>query len=218
MRQAELGVMPLDGLYAEGQISVMKQIILAFAIALSGAPSQAESVYTTLDLDACPVVETLEEGGVWRCQGWAGYPVEFSEGDLRQSLFFGHLGSWSKKGHWESFGPFNHIAGTVEWLVDRKIAKAAIARFIIENSNPETGEVDKNAQGQVLVVFKVGQKGEGEACTVGYVDARANPKPNELARKVAADEVATFRCRVDEAKWHGIKGQTASGGDVAYEK
>ena len=61
----------------------------------------------------------------------------------------------------------------------------------------------------MLVIYKVGQKGEGEACTVGYVDARANPNPNELARKVASTEVADFACRFNEPQWHGIKGPTA---------
>lgn len=194
----------------------MKTLILAFSVALSSTPLLAESVYTKLDLDACPVVEKLEEGGVWRCEGWGGYPVEFSEGDLRQSLFLGHLGTWSKKGHWESFGSFNHIAGTIEWIVQGKVAKAAITRFIIENANAG-GEVDKASRGEVLVIFKVGQMGDGEACTVGYVDARANPGSNDLARKVAA-EVSKFRCRADEAKWHGIKGHSAGDADVSYEE
>lgn len=195
----------------------MKKLILAFAVALSSAPALAESVYTKLELDACPAVEKLEEGGVWRCNGWGGYPIEFSEGDLRQSLFIGHLGPWAKKGHWESFQPFNHFGGTIEWIVEGKIAKAAIARFIIENSNAD-GEVDRASRGEILVIFKVGQKGEGEACTVGYVDARTNPGPNELARKVAVAEVSKFKCRVDEAKWYGIKGPTAGDADVAYEE
>lgn len=187
----------------------MKHHLAAIALLFSAMPASAESVYTKLDLNACKAIEENDMGGTWICDGWDGYPVEFSEGDLRQSLFFGHLGDWAQKRHWESFGPFNHIAGTVEWIVDGKIAKAAITRFIIENSNPDTGEVDKASQGQVLVVFKVGQEGEGEACAVGYIDARANPNPNELAREVAASETAGFQCRVDEPQWYGTKGPTA---------
>ena len=101
------------------------------------------------------------------------------------------------------------MGGTVEWIVEGKIANAAIMRFFIENSNPETGEIDEKSRGQVLVVYKVGQKGEGEACAVGYVDARANPNPNELARKVAKDEAKDFACRISEPKWHGVKGPLA---------
>lgn len=196
----------------------MKTMVLAFAAALSWTPSTAESVYTKLNIDACEAIATEAEGGVWRCKGWGGYPVEFSEGDLRQSMFVGHLGVWSKKGHWESFEPFNHIAGTVEWIVDGKTAKAAIARFIIENSDPATGVPDKALRGEVLVVFKVGQKGEGEACTVGYVDARANPEPNMLARRVATTEVHDFACRFNEPQWHGTKGPTAGDPYRSFEE
>lgn len=189
----------------------MKHVALAALILAGATPASAESVYTKLDLKKCAAIETDEQGGRWACPGWGGYPVEFSEGDLRQSLFFGHLGNWSKKAHWESFGPFNHATGTFEWIVEGKTAKAVIARFIIENSNEETGEVDEKSRGQVLAIYKVGQKGEGEACTVGYVDARANPEPNVLARKVAAREVHDFACRYNEPMWHGIKGPTAGG-------
>lgn len=187
----------------------MKLIIAAIATVLATVPALAESVYTKLDIEKCKVLE--EEGDSIRavCDGWSGYPVEFAEGDLRQSLFFGHLGDWSKKSHFESFGPFNQMGGTAEWIVEGKVAKSAIMRFLIENPNPATGEIDKAFQGQVLVVYKVGQKGEGEACMVGFVDARANPNPNELARKVAAEEVKDFACRLNEPQWHGIKGPLA---------
>ncbi|MGB8819141.1 MAG: hypothetical protein WCC66_14595 [Rhizobiaceae bacterium] len=177
----------------------------------------AESIYTKIDVDACQVVGKDEQGGRWACPGWGGYPVEFSEGDLRESLFFGHLGTWAKKSHWESFGQFNHVAGTVEWIVEGKVAKAAITRFIIQNSNAD-GEVDAALRGEVLVVYKVGQKGEGEACAVGYVDARANSNPNELARKVAATEVNGFACRFNEPGWHGIKGPTAGNASRSFEE
>ena len=188
---------------------MFRLIVGSLALCLAGAGAHAESVYTKIDVDKCKVLE--EEGDSIRaaCQGWGGYPVEFAEGDLRQSLFFGYLGDWARKGHLESFGPFNHMGGTAEWIVEGNIAKAAIMRFIIENPNPETGSPDKASQGQVLVIYKVGQKGEGEACTVGYVDARANPNPNELARKVAADEVKDFACRFNEPQWHGVKGPSA---------
>ncbi len=198
------------------QLLMMKHLLAAIFLALFCRPSFAESVYTELDLDACKALEQDDQGGRWVCKGWGGYPVEFAEGDIRQSLFIGYLGPWATKNHWESLGPFNHIGGTIEWITAGKIAKAAISRFIIENSNPETGEPDKAFQGQVLVIFKVGQKGEGEACTVGYVDARANPLPNELARKVAAKDVAGFKCRVDTPQWHGLKGSTAGDGTSSF--
>ena len=160
----------------------MKQFALAAALTISSLPAVAESVYTKLDLKKCIAIETDEQGGRWSCPGWGGYPVEFSEGDLRQSLFFGHLGDWYKETAWESFGPFNHYGGTVEWLIEDGRPYAAISRFFIQNSEED---IAKN-QGQTLVISKVGQPGVGEACVTAYVDARANKEPNALARDVAA--------------------------------
>ena len=36
-------------------------------------------------------------------------------------------------------------------------------------------------------------------CHVGYVDARANPDANELARKIADENARTFKCGKDKA-------------------
>ena len=47
----------------------------------------------------------------------------------------------------------------------------------------------------------------GPVCHVAYVDVRANPNPNELARK-AADEIARdFKCGKDEVKIAGQRGR-----------
>jgi hypothetical protein len=47
----------------------------------------------------------------------------------------------------------------------------------------------------------------GPVCHVAYVDAQANPNPNELARK-AADELARdFKCGTDEVKVIGETGK-----------
>ncbi len=46
----------------------------------------------------------------------------------------------------------------------------------------------------------------GSVCHVAYVDVKANPDANELARK-AADEVARgFKCGEDEVKVIGDRG------------
>jgi hypothetical protein len=47
----------------------------------------------------------------------------------------------------------------------------------------------------------------GPVCHVTYIDARANPNPNELARK-AADEIARdFQCFKDEVNITGERGR-----------
>lgn len=187
----------------------MRLFVLAasLSIALSSPCLAFESVYTGVNLDkGCTSLEKSDDdGGSWKCKGYKDYSVWFSEGDLRQSIFYGDVGDWYKAGAWESFGPFNHFGGKVEWLIENGKPFAAITRFFVQNPQEETS---KN-EGQVLVVSKVGQKGVGEACVVGYVDARANKKPNVLARKVAMDLAKSFVCRKDEPVYHGIKGPTA---------
>ena len=47
----------------------------------------------------------------------------------------------------------------------------------------------------MLVVTRLGP---GGVCHVGYVDAKANPDANELARKIADEHARTFKCGKDK--------------------
>jgi hypothetical protein len=47
----------------------------------------------------------------------------------------------------------------------------------------------------VLVVSRLGA---GGVCQVGYVDARANPNANELARQIADQHARKFDCEKDK--------------------
>jgi hypothetical protein len=193
----------------------MRLIVTAAALSFSAAFAQAESVYTSADLDKdCVIMELDEAGGSWRCKGFKDYPIWFTEGDARQSIFFGHVGKWYREGAWESFGQFNHYGGTVEWVLEGGAPFAAISRFFIQNSE----DPPSKDQGQVLVISKVGQPGAREACVVGYVDARANKEPNVLAREVAAKFVKSFVCRKDEPVYHGVKGPTAGAPSRSFGK
>lgn len=192
-----------------------RPILLAFAVlAALAAPARAEpvSVYTDFGVtDACQEIEKNEVGGTWKCPGYGDYPVLFSEGDARESVFYGHLGSWYGDGAWVSFLPFNSVGEKIEWRLDRPGGTpfAAIQRW-------RTDRGDGGAKVDVLVVSKVGQPGAGEACVVGYVDATGNKEPNALARQVADTAVAGFKCRVDEAKWHGTKSRNAPAATADY--
>lgn len=46
----------------------------------------------------------------------------------------------------------------------------------------------------------------GGVCHVGYVDGRANPDANALARKVADKKTRAFRCGKDVPDSHGKTG------------
>ncbi len=200
---------PLFGALASGFA------VLSLVILFSGAPvAAAQSAYTKLDLTTCETLQRMpDEGGsvFLKCPGYQGYPIYFKAGDLRQSVFFGILSEAILREAWQSFGAFNQAGDTVEWrLGDGGEPFAAILRFHIETINPATGASDEAHRGQVLVVSRVGQPGEPSGCVVGYVDARANPSANALARRVADSYAAPFVCGVDRAVFHGERGALAS--------
>jgi hypothetical protein len=198
-----------------GAVMLSRMVCLSTVTALlslSLPAFAAESVYTDVDLDHCQTLDKPAPGEPgdyisMKCKGYRDYPLYFKEGDLRQSVFYGFLDKQIIDEASESFGPFNHIGKKVEWRLDgRGKPYAAILRFHIENSNPESGMPDKQSAGQVLVVSRVGQPDDPRGCVAGYVDALANPDPNERARQVADDLAPGFACGKDEPAFHGIKG------------
>ena len=191
--------------------------LLAAPIALSYTNTSlaAESAYTKLDIQKdCVFIEEYEQGGTARCSGYKGYPVIFSEGDLRQMVQFGHIQTTG--GQWESFGQFNRINDTIEWRLKDKVPYAAILRWFIENSNSD-GEFSKELEGQVLVVTKVGTYAKPGSCVVGYVDARANKNANTLARNIADEMSHTFECKTDSPEFHGKRGKYSGDPSRSFE-
>lgn len=174
-----------------------------FALIASTAAAQAaESAYTKTDLDRdCREQQADDMGATLLCKGYKDYPVLFAEGDLRQSVFYGHLGDWSKKGAFETFSGFNRAGETTEWRLDGGVPYATIRRWFVSVGTDASGKDLPEAQ--VLVVSRVGQKDDGEACVVGYVEATANKDANEIARTVADGEARDFACRYAEPMWHG---------------
>lgn len=188
-----------------------KVAALALVLLSAGSVMANESVYIDIGRDKCKTI--AEEEGMYvlmTCPGHADYPVRFKEADIRQSVSFGHLNQRYADDAFESFIPFNHTGTTVEW----RIAKggtpvATILRWFIENTDASGASVPA-LQGQVLVVSKVAQKGDGKGCVAGYVDALANPDANALARKIADEVAPTFRCGIDKASYHGTRGDKAA--------
>lgn len=193
-------------------------IILALAI---GWPSQAgESAYTDFPFEnkACKPVgpeksqEEIEMGLVSIvCPGYRDYQVYLDEADLRTSVHYGFLSERVINDYWESFAPFNSVGEKIEWrLNDSGVPYAAIQRFFISHTDPETGESSDRLRGQVLVISKVGQPDDRSGCVAGLVDALANPDANALARKVADEVAPSFVCEKDTAVYHGTRGERAT--------
>ncbi|MFX3680689.1 MAG: hypothetical protein ACN6I5_05670 [Hyphomicrobiales bacterium] len=153
----------------------------------AGHTHAAESVYTTLDLDACAVLDQDDEsGGIsLQCDGLPGHPVFASEGDLRFDVDYG-----VPNDRWESFGPFNSVGETVEWRVADGEPHAAILRFFID-TGMTGGPEDK---GQALVVSRVGTDA-APGCVVAVVDAKVE-QANGVARGAAA-MAPRFACGTD---------------------
>ncbi|OCW59084.1 hypothetical protein AWJ14_04295 [Hoeflea olei] len=172
-----------------------------------GAALANSSAYTDLDpeLAGCETIASDIAGGTWKCEGYRDYPVYFKEGDLRASVFFGHVAQVLIEDGFESFGPFNSTGKKIEWRLDDSGKPiAAILRYFV--SDPETAANG----GQVLVVSRVAQADDGLSCVVGYVDARSNDNANELARRVADQDAADFACGYTEAAWYGERGALAA--------
>ncbi len=182
-------------------------LIFSALLMTTAAALSAESAYTKLNLDRdCVFHDEYELGASAYCNGFKGYPVHFSEGDLRQMVRFGHMNS--VLGQWESFGQFNRINDTIEWRLENGKPYATILRWFIENTN-DNGEVTKATEGQVLVVSKVADRHYDipASCVVGYVDALANSNANIIAREIADTLAKNFRCINDEARFHGARGK-----------
>lgn len=191
-------------------------IFSTFLLATSTAHA-AESEYTKLNLDKdCVWHSQYEQGASAYCKGYKGYPVHFSEGDLRQMVRFGHPSAII--GQWESFGQFNYVNDTIEWRLENDRPYATILRWFIENTN-NNGEVTDATRGQVLVVSKVADHYNDiqVGCVVGYVDARANSNANEIARNVADTMARDFKCIEESPKFHGERGKFSGDPSISYE-
>ena len=172
------------------------------ALALVSAPVLAQTVesqYTSFDAKKCKHQKgtEVEDYGSWLCPGYQKLRVLLSAGDQRMRVTYGN---WKKDdiALSQTFPGFNNVyEGTVEWRIEKNPDGgtrpfATILRWNVmleADSRNATGPV--TSTGRVLVVTRLGP---GGVCHVGYVDARANPDANELARKIADEAARTFRC------------------------
>ena len=149
------------------------------------------SLYTSTAAKDCRVKNTGQDGSVSVCPGKAGLIVLVTEDDLRQTVSVGRnqKAAENEPAASSGFGPFNSTTDTVEW-------RATDGKPFAKGGRP----TDKG----LMVVTRLPP---GPVCHVAYVDIRANPNPNEIARK-AADEIARdFKCGKDEVRIVGSRGR-----------
>jgi len=180
--------------------------VLAAIFLVAAPPASAqkiESVYTPLDVRKCAHVRgrAPEDYGSWTCKGYGGIAVWVAAGDQWVLVSFGPRAKDEPAAR-QTLASFNSEGRSIEWRVERGTGKprafAAILRWNTTISD-ERGTV----RGQVLVVTRLPP---GAVCHVGYVDGRANPNANELAREIADRHARGFRCGTDKAVVLGNKG------------
>jgi hypothetical protein len=174
-------------------LNVSAMLTLTVLVSPALAQSGFTSAYTDINLDDCMVLEADDFGASWSCPGYKGFPLMVQEGDLRFSLQYGFNVDQNDAGN-QTLPPFNNIGPKLEWRLSnasgRWLPVATIVRY--HTADPVTG-VDS---GEVLAVTQLKQ---GDTCHIAYVDAKANPDANVLARQ-AADKVGDFSCMSDEVE------------------
>ena len=139
------------------------------------------------------------------CPGKAGLVVLVSEDDLRETVSVGRnrAAAASEPAAEAWFGPFSSTTTTVEWRALDGKPFAIIQRWHLADNSDE----DKDGRPVAKPMLAVTRLPPGAVCHVAYVDVKANPNANELARK-AADEIARdFKCGKDEVKVIGESGR-----------
>jgi hypothetical protein len=174
------------------------------ALAVISAPAAGEPiefVYTKFDSKTCKHTKGrgLEDYGSWRCAGLGNVPVRLSAVDQRMQVTFGN--GKDDLASSQTFPGFNDVyEGTVEWRIEKTAGRArpfaTILRWnVVTPTDRDKATSPSKASGRVLVVTRLGP---GGVCHVGYVDAKANPDANELARKLADETARTFKCGKDK--------------------
>lgn len=178
-------------------------IVLAAGAGIAAA-REPKSLYTTIDLGECRIIQRHVDGNTWNCKGLPGYPVIYGEGDHRAFVSVGSNPE-KRKAAEQTLGPFNSIfvggsrRATLEWRVHsdgkKAIPHATILRYFTRNDGGE---------GEVLVIMKVTGR---ETCQAAIIDALAEPQAIALARQIADGVVREFPCK-DDPEAHGKTGKS----------
>ena len=196
--------------------------VLRFGIAIAKAalfcadfgpvsPANAQTIgstYTSTAPKDCRVTSAgngVDDSTIRVCPGKAGLVVLVSEDDLRETVSVGRNRAVAARqpAAQAGFGPFNSTTMTVEWRALDGKPFAIIQRWHIADNSDE----DKNGRPIAKPMLAVTRLPPGPVCHVAYVDVKANPDANELARKAADETARGFKCGKDEVKVVGGSGR-----------
>jgi hypothetical protein len=176
---------------------------------ISAASAQTfGSSYTSTAPKDCRVTSGntgVDDSTIRVCPGKAGLVVLISEDDLRETVSIGRnrVAASREPAAQVWFGPFNSTTNTVEWRAVGGKPFAIIQRWHIADN----GDQDKEGRPTAKPMLAVTRLPPGAVCHVAYVDVKANPDANELARKAADETARGFACGKDEVKVIGASGR-----------
>ena len=166
------------------------------------------SSYTSTAPRDCRVTSAgngVDDSTIRVCPGKAGLVVVITEDDLREAVSVGRTRAAADKepAAETSFGPFNSTTNTVEWRAADGKPFAIIQRWHIADTTDE----GKNGRPIAKPLLAVTRLPPGAVCHIAYVDVKANPDANELARKAADESARSFNCGKDEVRVIGESGR-----------
>lgn len=198
----------VPGVHVMPQMALSALLWACFALIPPVSAQTFGSSYTSTAPRDCRVKSAgngVDDSTIRVCPGKAGLVVVISEDDLREAVSVGRSRAAADRepAAEASFGPFNSTTHTVEWRALDGKPFAIIQRWHIADIADE----DRNGRPIAKPLLAVTRLPPGAVCHVAYVDVKANPDANELARK-AADEIARgFKCGKDEVKVIGASGR-----------
>lgn len=175
----------------------------------SAQTAQIVSIYTSTAPKDCRVLSKDKEdgGGVRACKGPSGLAVVVSESDLRETVSAARSVKVAENepAAQSRFEPFSSTTNTIEWRTADKSKRpfAMIQRWHLADNNDKDKD-DRPIAKPLLVVTRLPP---GKACHVAYVDVKANPDANELARRAADETARDFKCATDKVRVIGNSGR-----------
>ena len=174
-------------------------------------PANAQTIgssYTSTAPKDCRVSSAgngVDDSTTRVCPGKAGLVVVISEDDLRETVSVGrNRAAANREPAAESwFGPFNSTTNTVEWRALDGKPFAIIQRWHIADN----ADQDKDGRPIAKPLLAVTRLAPGPVCHVAYIDVKANPDANELARKAADEHARAFKCGKDKVMVVGTSGR-----------
>lgn len=171
----------------------LKMLLVLGLVATSVQAANISSVYSSLDTKTCKTLESDEEGSGWykgQCAGTAGYQLQVTEGDLRQSINV--VTPQGKVHELDLVGKvsngFSALGEKAEWRMQKQGSSTQPIALIVRYNASEDPE-DSSKITSYLVVSKVTKQ---SICVTDIVKPQANA--NEKARQLA-DKASTRPCK-----------------------